>query len=105
MFKFKNNHKKNAVCGRWCQAKGQMGKRSHATSDGLQPTKDANRRWATRQLLLFSRRQAMQSSGLDLNEVVTNLTKMLQRIIGEDVRLQLDLCAAPLMTRADVRTS
>jgi len=55
----------------------------------------------TRQLLLFSRRQVMQSSVLDLNEVVTNLAKMLQRIIGEDVRLQLDLHTTPLMTRAD----
>jgi PAS domain S-box-containing protein len=55
----------------------------------------------TRQLLLFSRRQVMQSSVLDLNDIVNNLTKMLQRIIGEDVRLQLHLHAMPLMTRAD----
>ena len=55
----------------------------------------------TRQLLLFSRRQVMQSCRLDLNEVVTNLAKMLQRIIGEDVRLQLNLHPVPLMTCAD----
>jgi signal transduction histidine kinase/ActR/RegA family two-component response regulator len=55
----------------------------------------------TRQLLLFSRRQVMQSSVLDLNDIVNNLAKMLQRIIGEDVRLQLDLHALPLTTRAD----
>jgi PAS domain S-box-containing protein len=55
----------------------------------------------TRQLLLFSRRQVMQSRDLDLNDVMTNLTKMLQRIIGEDVRMQLSLHPAPLMTRAD----
>jgi PAS domain S-box-containing protein len=55
----------------------------------------------TRQLLLFSRRQVMQPVILDLNEVVTNLAKMLQRIIGEDVQLQLHLHAAPLFTRAD----
>ncbi len=55
----------------------------------------------TRQLLLFSRRQVMQSRDLDLNEVVTNLAKMLQRIIGEDVRLQLNLHPAPLLTHAD----
>lgn len=36
-----------------------------------------------------------------MNEVVTSLAKMLQRIIGEDVRLQLHLHATPLMTRAD----
>jgi PAS domain S-box-containing protein len=55
----------------------------------------------TRQLLLFGRRQVMQSCLLDLNGVVTNLAKMLQRIIGEDVRLQLKLHPVPLMTRAD----
>jgi PAS domain S-box-containing protein len=55
----------------------------------------------TRQLLLFSRRQIMQSRDLDLNEVITNLAKMLQRIIGEDVHLQLNLHSAPLLTHAD----
>jgi CheY-like chemotaxis protein len=43
----------------------------------------------------------MQSSVLDLNDVVNNVAKMLQRIIGEDVRLQLDLHTRPLMTRVD----
>jgi PAS domain S-box-containing protein len=55
----------------------------------------------TRQLLAFSRRQVMQPRVLDLNEVVTNVTKMLQRILGEDIRLQFNLEPRPLMTRAD----
>src|SRR6202012_3997343 len=55
----------------------------------------------TRQLLLFSRRQVMQPRDLDLNETVTDLVKMLQRIIGEDVRLQLNLHPKPLITHAD----
>jgi PAS domain S-box-containing protein len=55
----------------------------------------------TRQLLLFSRRQVMQPRDLDLNEVVTNLAKMLQRMIGEDVRLQLNLNSTPLLTHSD----
>ncbi len=55
----------------------------------------------TRQLLLFSRRQVMQVRDLDLNDVVTNLAKMLQRIIREDVRLELCLHPNPLLTRAD----
>ena len=49
----------------------------------------------TRQLLLFSRKQAMQPADLDLNEVVVNLLKMLKRIVGEDVQLHSD-CAAGL---------
>jgi PAS domain S-box-containing protein len=55
----------------------------------------------TRQLLLFSRRQVIQPRQLDLNEVVTSLAKMLQHIIREDVRLQLHLHSAPLLTYAD----
>src|SRR6185295_16296348 len=42
----------------------------------------------TRQLLTFSRRQPMQPHDLDLNEVVANMTKMLQRLIGEHIALE-----------------
>lgn len=72
-------------------------------AEGLQEIRVAAERAAnlTRQLLLFGRRQVMQTHNLDLNEVVTSLTKMLQRIISEDVRLELSLNPAPLFTRAD----
>lgn len=39
----------------------------------------------TRQLLVFSSKQAIQSVVLDLNEVVLDLEKMLRRLIGEDL--------------------
>ena len=42
----------------------------------------------TRQLLTFSRRQLFQPKPIDLNEVVANTTKMLQRLIGEHVSLE-----------------
>jgi len=42
----------------------------------------------TRQLLTFSRKKEMELSPLDLNEVIANITKMLGRIIGEDIKLQ-----------------
>jgi two-component system cell cycle sensor histidine kinase/response regulator CckA len=41
----------------------------------------------TRQLLAFSRHQVIFPRILDLNEVVENLTTMLQRMIGDDVSL------------------
>jgi len=41
----------------------------------------------TRQLLTFSRRQVLEPKVLDLNAVVTNIDKMLQRLIGEDIDL------------------
>jgi PAS domain S-box-containing protein len=41
----------------------------------------------TRQLLAFSRKQIMQPKVLDLNQVVFEMNKMLQPLIGEDIDL------------------
>jgi PAS domain S-box-containing protein len=41
----------------------------------------------TRQLLAFGRRQTMELKILNLNSVIANMEKMLQRIIGEDIEL------------------
>jgi two-component system, cell cycle sensor histidine kinase and response regulator CckA len=45
----------------------------------------------TRQLLAFSRKQILAPTILDLNHLVTNLLKMLERLIGEDVALSMVL--------------
>lgn len=45
----------------------------------------------TKQLLAFSRRQVLQPRVLDLNKLVTSLSSMLQRLIGEDIDLRLVL--------------
>ena len=45
----------------------------------------------TNQLLAFSRRQVLQLQELDLNVVVSDLGKMLQRLIGEDIELATSL--------------
>ncbi len=55
----------------------------------------------TSQLLAFSRRQVLSTSALDLNEVVTHLTKMLRRILGEHVIMQLDFAPEPLTFQGD----
>lgn len=41
----------------------------------------------TRQLLAFARKQTISPKVLDLNETVTGMIKILQRLIGEDIRL------------------
>ena len=41
----------------------------------------------TRQLLAFARKQTIAPQVLDLNETITSMLKMLQRLIGEDIHL------------------
>jgi PAS domain S-box-containing protein len=42
----------------------------------------------TRQLLAYSRRQVLQPKVINLNSLVVNLDKMLQRVIGEDIKMR-----------------
>ncbi len=53
------------------------------------------------QLLVFSRRQVIQPQVLDVNEVVSNLQRMLSRLIGEDVELKTMLSPDLGLVRAD----
>ncbi len=71
--------------------------------EGLQQIQAAVERAAhlTRQLLTFSRKQVLQPRNLDLNLAITDLVKMLRRIIGEDIRLEVRLHPAPLRLHAD----
>ncbi len=69
----------------------------------LEQIKEAGDRAAslTRQLLAFSRKQILEPKVLDLNAVVTNLDKMLQRLIGEDIALRTALSPALGCVKAD----
>jgi signal transduction histidine kinase/FixJ family two-component response regulator len=56
----------------------------------------------TRQLLTFSRKQMMHLQPLDLDNVIRNLSKMLERIIGEDVALHCQYAAGLPLVQADI---
>jgi len=55
----------------------------------------------TRQLLLFSRKQTMQPRNLKLKDIVENMTKMLQRTLGERFQFQCKFAGEPLIIHAD----
>ena len=55
----------------------------------------------TRQLLAFSRQQVLQMKVLDCNALVSDMEKMLNRIIGEDVELSKALSAEAGHIKAD----
>ena len=69
----------------------------------LKEINDAGTRAAglTRQLLAFSRKQVLSLQVLDLNAVVSNLEKMLRRLIGEDVHLHTQLQSGLGRIKAD----
>jgi two-component system cell cycle sensor histidine kinase/response regulator CckA len=55
----------------------------------------------TRQLLAFSRQQVLAPKVLDVDALVTNLEKMLRRLIGEDVELRFVAKASRAAVLAD----
>jgi two-component system cell cycle sensor histidine kinase/response regulator CckA len=69
----------------------------------LETIKKAGMRAAslTSQLLAFSRRQVLQPRVLNLNSLVAETQKMLQRLVGEDIEQRIVLDPALRRTKAD----
>ncbi len=55
------------------------------------------------QLLAFSRKQTMKAQNLDLADTMADLTHLLNRLVGEKVRLDLDVRPLKRVIRADRR--
>jgi CheY-like chemotaxis protein len=77
--------------------------RDHPLIGKVEEIKKAGKRAAslTQQLLAFSRKQLLQPKVMDLNTVVNDLKKMLQRLIGEDVFLETVLEPDPWPIKVD----
>ena len=56
----------------------------------------------TKRLLAFSRKQAMETKPVNVNEIIRGLEKMLSRIIGEDIVFTTELTDQNLMVMADM---
>ena len=63
--------------------------RDHEVRESLEDIERAAERAAalTRQLLAFSRRQVMETSVFSINDMVTELERVLQRLVGETIRV------------------
>ena len=72
-------------------------------ADPLSQVAAASKRAAglTKQLLMFSRKQRMQAKVIDLNGVIANMTKMLQRLLGDDIHLESDISTSLPCIEAD----
>jgi PAS domain S-box-containing protein len=55
----------------------------------------------TRQLLAFSRKQVLERRPLDLNEIIEGMVRMLERLIGESVKLEKDCANGLWLVSAD----
>lgn len=55
----------------------------------------------TRQLLTFARKQTIAPKVIDLNDTVTGMLKMLQRLIGENITLTLQTSPNPWLVKVD----
>ncbi len=55
----------------------------------------------TRQLLAFSRKQLLEFSPIDINEIVAGFERLLNRLLGEDIELKLRVSEDPLYVSGD----
>lgn len=76
--------------------------RSRVTDSAREIARSADRAaHLTRQLLTFSRKQPMRLAHIDLNEVLSNVSGMLGRLIGEDIALSAEFSSQPCGVKAD----
>jgi PAS domain S-box-containing protein len=75
----------------------------HPVAAQLAEVFDAARRGGdlTRKLLAFSRKQIIQPRVLDAAEAVDDFSRLLSRILGEDVELKIDHAEDEILVRAD----
>jgi two-component system cell cycle sensor histidine kinase/response regulator CckA len=87
----------------YCQLLDRVRPASSEITELTAPIRDAAERAAalTRQLLVFSRPQAVAPRVLDLNELIRGVNKLLVRLVGENVRVETALSGEVWPIRID----
>jgi PAS domain S-box-containing protein len=97
------NNMLTAIIGYTELAKAQLPE-NHPVQNDLDNVNDAARRSAalTRQLLAFARKQVISPRAVDLNDLIARIDTMLNRLLGEDIRLvmKLETGLAPVLIDA-----
>ncbi len=82
--------------------RGRLAASDPAHKDALEIERAVARATAlTQQLLAFSRRQVLQLKAIDLNSVLTEVAKMLDRLIPASIELKILPAASPNRIKAD----
>ena len=95
------NNLLTVITGRTTLLRHQLGDGSPARHVGLIEQAAERAAALTRQLLAFSRKQVLQPTRLDVNDVVTTFTPMLRSLIGEDIELEARLAPTVSPVKAD----
>lgn len=96
------NNLLTAILGHAELAMMKMKKESKAISD-IQAVITSSKKASnlTSQLLAFSRKQIIKPKIIDINQIIANLDKMMQRILGEDIEMKLVTKPGLLNIKAD----
>lgn len=91
------NNLLHVIVGYAALLEGQVGRQQTGGLNYAAKISKAAQRAAdlTRQLLTFSRHQMIEPEVLDVNDVLESMSKMLPRIIGEDIALEISPSAEP----------
>ncbi len=75
----------------------------HPLRESIEIIRESSRKAAmlTKQLLAFSRKQVMDPRPVDLNKIVESMSKMIERVIGEDIVLTLQQTPGEARVEAD----
>jgi two-component system, cell cycle sensor histidine kinase and response regulator CckA len=86
-----------------CELLAEDHKDPDAVLNHIHSIKEVTERAAalTRQLLVFSRKQVTQMEAVDLNALITQLEKMLNRLIGENIKIVLKLAPTAAYVSGD----
>jgi PAS domain S-box-containing protein len=89
------------VINGWCEALSSVSAEERKAAIDQITSAAAKAAHLTGQLLSFSRKSALNPCVLDLNLVIDDVGRMLRRVIGEDICLELVLLEAPGFVRID----